>query len=209
MIRSLLRGVLSRVAKRVQKDGLFEKSGERSPTPPLPTKPNSAPAPTASAQSVSQTHTHNDARPQSGCRPVDGMGLRRALSPGRRPLVINHWATWCESCVDELPRLVRSSAGLGESVEFLGVSWELFDRSDTPERAAAQVASFADQSGVGYASVLFTGTPEELYEICGLDIHLIPQTLVIAPDGTVVWHKKGIIEDSDVFPLIQAARGAI
>lgn len=209
MIRSLLRGVLSRVAKKVQKDGLFEKSGERSPTAPLPAKPAAGPAPTSVAQTTVQTPMPHDARPQSGCRPVDAAALRRALTPGQRPLVINHWATWCEPCVDELPRLVRSSAGLGETVEFMGVSWELFDHPEQPERAAAQVAGFADRSGVGYASVLFTGTPEELYEVCGLDWHFIPQTLVIAPNGKVVWHKKGTIEDSDVFPLIQAARGAI
>ena len=56
--------------------------------------------------------------------------------------------------------------------------------------------------------MLFTGDPQTLYEIAGLDWHFIPQTLVIAPDGQVVWHKRGDLADDDVFPLIKAARDA-
>lgn len=140
--------------------------------------------------------------------PVDVAGLRAALVPAAKPLVVNHWATWCDPCVDELPRLVRAAAGLGPTAEFIGISWDLFDHPGKPAQVATRVAEFAASSGVGFPSVLFTGTPAELFEACGLDVELVPQTLVLAADGTVVWHKKGILTDDDVFPLIAAARGA-
>lgn len=140
--------------------------------------------------------------------PVDAANLSIALRPHGKPLIVNHWATWCDPCVDELPRLVRAAAGLAGAAEMIGVSWDLFDHPDDPTKAAKKVAQFAASSGVGFASVLFTGEPNQLFDICGLDVHLVPQTLVLAPDGRVVWHKKGMITDDDVFPLIAAAKSA-
>ncbi len=121
---------------------------------------------------------------------------------------MNHWATWCDPCVDELPRLVRAAAGLGSTAEFIGVSWDLFDHPGVASKVAAKVAAFASSSGVGFGSVLFTGTPAELFAACKLDVEQVPQTLVLAPDGTVIWHKKGMLTDDDVFPLIAAAKAA-
>jgi thiol-disulfide isomerase/thioredoxin len=192
LLKNSLKSVLAQVARQVGKDSLFEQPGERAPTAPLPTRSS------ASKKAV---------RPTSGCVPVDVSGLKAALTPGTKALVINHWATWCESCVDELPRLVRVHAGLGEKADILGVAWELFDHPQAPDKAAAQVAAFADSYGVGFASVLFTGTPEELFQACALDFELIPQTLVLAPDGKVLYHHKGVLQDEDVFPLIRAATG--
>jgi thiol-disulfide isomerase/thioredoxin len=139
---------------------------------------------------------------------VDTAGLHAALTPSGKPLVVNHWATWCDPCVEELPRLVRSAAGLGDIAEFLGVSWDLFDHPGDAKKVAKKVGAFADSVGVGYASVLYTGQPQELFDACKLDYELIPQTLVIAPDGTVVYHHKGMLMDDDVFPLIRAVKAA-
>lgn len=184
--------MLRQISNRVARDGLFEQPGERAPSPALKA---AEPAPGA-------------IRPDEGCIPVDTAGLRAALQPGRLPLVVNHWATWCDPCVEELPRLVRAAAGLGDTAEFIGVSWDLFDTPGEPQAVAEKVADFASSSGVGFGSVLYTGKPAELFELCGLDVELIPQTLVLAPDGTVVWHKKGVLTDDDVFPLIAAVKAA-
>ena len=209
MIRSTLtqvvRSLLSDVSRRVSRDGLFEQPGERPRTEPLRSgTPALVPAPTARQRAPAA----RSARPAEGCVPVDRAGLLAALTPDGRPLVVNHWATWCDPCVDELPRLVRAAAGLGGAADMIGVSWDLFDHPGDPRKVATKVAAFASSSGVGFASVLFTGTPQELFEACGLDIELVPQTLVLAPDGRVTWHKKGILTDDDVFPLIAAAKGA-
>ena len=196
----------------MSKDGLFEQPGERPPTAPMASvrvaetlgPQTLRPEPVTPETSKA---SEGPVRPIEGCVPVDIAGLRAAISPGDRPLIVNHWATWCDPGVDELPRLVRAAAGLGNTAEFIGVSWDLFDHPGKPEKIAAKVASFAASSGVGFASVLFTGTPAELFAACGLDVELVPQTLVLATDGRVLWHKKGILTDDDVFPLIAAAKG--
>ncbi len=173
------------------------KAAARTPGPAA--RPTSAPAASVAG---------NRERPREGCVPVDLDGLLGMLRPSGRPLVVNHWATWCEPCVDELPRLVRAAAGCGELADFLGVSWDLFDNPGDASSRAKEVAAFADSAGVGYPSVLYTGAPETLFSALGLDDHRVPQTLVYAPDGRVVWHKTGVLEHDDVFPLIAAVKSA-
>lgn len=182
------------------------KPAEKAPTEKAPTE--KAPAAEKPAEAAPAATPTTAARPKEGCIPVDVAGLRAALVPSGKPLVVNHWATWCDPCVDELPRLVRAAAGVADLGEFVGVSWDLFDHPGKPATVAKKVAKFADSAGVGYASVLFTGTPEELFAACGLDFEQIPQTIVFAPDGRVVYHKKGVIDHDDVFPLIDAVKGA-
>ena len=223
MIRGAIRAALGRLARRVAKDGLFEQPGERPRTAPLQwgreagegKAREAAPAAAQERSGAAQEAQEKAgppaaARPKTGCVPVGPGELAAMLRPSGRALVINHWATWCEPCVDELPRLVRAAAGIGDRAEVIGLSWDRFDRqgASDPAADAAAVAAFADGYGVGYPSLLFTGAPEELYAICGIDWQYVPQTIVLGPDGAVRWHKKGIIEDDDVFALIRAATGA-
>ena len=239
VIKDLARRAAARLARRVGQDELFERRGERAPAEklsegklsaekPSAEKPSAvssqlsaraeeevaeeegaAPEPVREAAAPVAAAVGSAKRPKEGCVPVDVAGLRAALVPRGKPLVVNHWATWCDPCVDELPRLVRAAAGVAELGEFVGVSWDLFDHPGKPAAVAKKVGQFADSAGVGYASLLFTGSPKELFALCGLDYELIPQTIVFAPDGTVVWHKKGVVDHDDVFPLIQAVKGAV
>jgi thiol-disulfide isomerase/thioredoxin len=189
-LRALVRRGLERLARRVARDALFERPGER-----------------AASSGAARRDTTRVLAPD-GCVPVDAAALVDALRPNRRPRVVNHWATWCEPCVEELPRLVRAAAGCGDAADFLGVSWDLFDHPGDPAPRAREVAAFADSMGVGYPSVLFIGTPEALFAACALAEHTVPQTLVLATDGRVVWHKHGTLEHDDVPSLVAAVRAA-
>lgn len=193
-LRAMVRRGLERLARRVAQDDLFERPGERVPARAEP--PARRAVGRAEAASV------------DGCIPVDVAALQAALRPAGRPRVVNHWATWCEPCVDELPRLVRAAAACGEVADFIGVSWDLFDHPGDAVARARTVAAFADSMGIGYPSVLFTGAPAALFEACGLEVHQVPQTLVLAPDGRVAWHKLGTLEHDDVPSLVAAVRAA-
>ena len=41
---------------------------------------------------------------------------------GRRPVFLEFWATWCESCKALLPRVQASQAAYGNTVEFIGIN---------------------------------------------------------------------------------------
>jgi cytochrome c biogenesis protein CcmG/thiol:disulfide interchange protein DsbE len=53
---------------------------------------------------------------------LDGRPVRLAVTPGRKAMVIEFWATWCEVCDALLPRMREASARYGSRVDFYGVN---------------------------------------------------------------------------------------
>ena len=135
------------------------------------------------------------------CYPADLDAVRALMVPVGRPRIVNHWATWCHPCVDELPRLVRLANRLGEAAEVVGVSWDRFENPAAPEQVAAEVADFAGRHGVTYESAVFTGDPDQLFDGLGLTFRFIPQTVVLAADGSVLRHILGVVTEADVAEL--------
>ncbi len=133
--------------------------------------------------------------------------VRRAVAPRSRPLIVNHWATWCDGCVEELPDLVRLAGALGEQVEFVGVSWELF--SAPRDTALDRVAEVGARYGLGWPSVVFGGPPDELFDGLGLEVQLIPQTFAVMPDGSVGFHHVGPLGSDALAELEGVLRAAL
>lgn len=163
-----------------------------------------APAPTLAVAAPPATAPRPRTTPH--CYPADLDGVRRLMVPNGKPRVVNHWATWCPPCVDELPRLIEAAELLAGSVEFVGISWDRFENPGPPERVAAEVAEFAGEQGVPYESAVFTGTPDELFEGLALTCRFIPQTFVLAADGAVLRHIQGEITPADVRALLDVLR---
>jgi thiol-disulfide isomerase/thioredoxin len=53
---------------------------------------------------------------------IDNDGLRKTLTPGTKPLLINFWATWCVPCREEFPDLVKLDAEYRGKIDFLTIS---------------------------------------------------------------------------------------
>jgi thiol-disulfide isomerase/thioredoxin len=68
---------------------------------------------------------------------LDGTPVRLDSIIGRRPVLIEFWATWCGSCKAMLPRLREAHARWGKDVEFIGVNVTI---SETRDSVAAWVA---------------------------------------------------------------------
>ena len=67
--------------------------------------------------------------------------LQSALFKGGRPLLVNHWATWCDGCVEELPELVELHSQIADKVDFLGVSWDGFQGGGEAQQLCRWVES--------------------------------------------------------------------
>ncbi|MBS1794982.1 MAG: TlpA family protein disulfide reductase [Acidobacteria bacterium] len=53
---------------------------------------------------------------------IDEAGLRAAVKPNGKPLLVNFWATWCDPCREEFPDLVKIDADYKGRIDFITVS---------------------------------------------------------------------------------------
>src|SRR6476661_3319582 len=64
--------------------------------------------------------TPNAALPK--VKQIDETGLKTALKPNGKPLLVNFWATWCDPCREEFPDLVKLDAQYKGKIDFITVS---------------------------------------------------------------------------------------
>ncbi len=53
---------------------------------------------------------------------LDGRPVSLGRYIGKKPVFLEFWATWCESCEALLPRVRAAQAAFGDRVEFIGVN---------------------------------------------------------------------------------------
>lgn len=96
-------------------------------------------------------------------------------------VVLNFWASWCVPCRDEHPALEAAWGRYRErGVVVLGVSFE-----DTPEGAM----NFRDEMGGDWPLARDPGSKTAIaYGVFG-----VPETFVIAPDGTISAKTTGAV----------------
>lgn len=194
-LRDLGKRVVTRFADRVLGEPAASPGPmERSGPPPAPTR---APAPAP----VTPLAPAAGAFPEE-CQPASIAEIQRALGPGGRLRVVNHWATWCEPCVSEIPLLVAVHLQVEDKAEMLGVSWERFDDDRDLGVVAEHVADFASVRAVRYRSLLVTDPPERFFQALGLRWQKIPQTWVISPQGEVLRRYEGELTEESAAELV-------
>jgi len=122
---------------------------------------------------------------------LDGTSYHLAELRGRWVL-LNFWATWCAPCVEEMPLLQQLADDHPESLLVLGIN----QRED-----AALVADFARDHGLRFPLLL--NPPDGIvldYNIMGL-----PQSLLIDPQGIVVYRAFGVLDMQAVQALLPAS----
>ena len=53
---------------------------------------------------------------------LDGKPVHLGQWIGRKPVLLEFWATWCENCEALLPRFVEARKKVGDKVEFIGIN---------------------------------------------------------------------------------------
>ena len=69
---------------------------------------------------------------------IDGKPVNLADYIGKKPVLLEFWATWCTVCEELLPKVKAAHAVYGEKVIFLGVNVTV---NQTPERVRRWIAS--------------------------------------------------------------------
>ncbi len=112
------------------------------------------------------------------------------LSEQRGKIVIlNFWASWCGPCHEEAPALQRLAERYQDRVVFLGVT-----HVDEPDDSKA----FIERYGITYANAEDPrdDITKRLYRITG-----VPETFVIAPDGSVAQFFFAAINETELAAL--------
>jgi len=107
---------------------------------------------------------------------LEGEGAVEYEAYADRPLVINFFASWCPSCIAEMPDFERVHRLLGDDVAFLGVS-------QNDARSAS--IDLARETGVTYDTAI--DERGELFRAIGAQG--MPTTIFVRPGGEIadVW----------------------
>lgn len=112
-------------------------------------------------------------------------------------VVLNFWASWCAECRTEHPALLAAWSRYRErGVVFAGIAFE-----DT----AAGASEFMRQMGGDWPVMLDAGSKTALdYGVYG-----VPETFVVAPDGTIAAKRVGPVSYGWLTDRIEAALRAL
>lgn len=79
-----------------------------------------------------------DVAPVVSVANLEGTPVKVALTPGKRAMVVEFWATWCEVCRALMPNMRAAQKAYGDRVDFYGVNVTVNERK---ERVKQYIAS--------------------------------------------------------------------
>ncbi len=108
-------------------------------------------------------------------------------------IVLNFWATWCPSCLKEIPEFMAMQTQYGEKVQFVGIALDDLDA----------VKTFQQKAAVNYP-LLISGdwAGFQLAKKLGNLISAIPYTTVVNRDGLIIYHHAGEISANELQMVI-------
>ena len=112
-------------------------------------------------------------------------------------LVVNYWATWCSTCMKEMPELISlHESNKDNDIVVVGISFESIEQEHLKE--------FVSDKSIPYA-VLNT----EPVRVTPLGkVPALPTTYIIDPEGKVVAGDVGIITQQDIEDYIANKKAA-
>jgi thiol-disulfide isomerase/thioredoxin len=115
---------------------------------------------------------------------LDGRAGTLAQIVGRKPTVVNFWATWCPPCRKELPLLARLARKYAGRVAMVGLAVE------SEEKAVKQAML---QHDLNFAMAMATPAIIKSWQAMAL-----PTTYVVGPRGQILWAKAGSLQDQEL-----------
>ena len=111
-------------------------------------------------------------------------------------IIINHWATWCPPCIRELPEFQQFYEDKPHStLQIIAIS---HDDPSSPNDVAL-VQTFTEKLNLTFPIVFATSQENQ----SGLGFKSgLPTTIIIAPDGDIMYDKAGVLDYQRLSELI-------
>ncbi|EGV33927.1 Redoxin domain protein [Thiorhodococcus drewsii AZ1] len=104
-------------------------------------------------------------------------------------LVLNYWATWCPSCLKELPLFVSTQKALKDSgVQFVGIT------ADQPQ----DVRDFVAEHPINYPLLIADPEAIELSKRLGNRLEGLPYTVIFDHRGRKVFSQLGPMNETEL-----------
>lgn len=113
---------------------------------------------------------------------LDGAAINLKELAGNRPVFINFWATWCPSCVKEMPSIEKLYGIYKDRVVFATISSE----------DAATLKDFALRKNIRLPIYKLYGERPP-----GLESRAIPATFILSPEGKILVKHIGAADWAD------------
>ena len=111
-------------------------------------------------------------------------------------LIVNYWATWCSTCMKEMPELISlHESNKNNDIVVVGISFESIEQEILKE--------FVSDKSIPY-TVLNT-EPVRVTPIG--KVPALPTTYIIDPEGNVVAGEVGIVTQQDLESYIAQKKG--
>jgi peroxiredoxin len=141
---------------------------------------------------------------------IDAAGVAALRKNGTKKVrLFNVWATWCGPCVEEFPELAKTARKFGlRDFELITISQNLpTEKAEVKQFLEEHRAAIPDKikptlkaEGRTTNSYIYSG--EDLDELVkALDPEWpgpIPHTLLVAPDGSVIWRHNGPVDGEEL-----------
>lgn len=132
--------------------------------------------------------------PKLVVKTLDGANFDLASQRGKW-VIINYWATWCTPCLKELPDISAYVTAHKDKVAAIGLAFEDSDKADIEKFLKTHPLSYP------VAQIDVIEPPKDFDTPKGL-----PNTYVIAPDGSVAKAFLGPIAAKDLDAVIGGAK---
>lgn len=109
-------------------------------------------------------------------------------------LILNFWATWCPPCLTEIPEFMALQKQYADkNVQFIGIAIE--------EKSA--VAEYNASAKVNYPLLIAGDAGINLSKTWGNAIESVPFTVVLNPQGQIIYRQIGEISRQKLLAVIQ------